>query len=116
MPGKPISHDPAAGFGRKQTIMFNDDSFANQYPNLTGYLTQVKFENGQVRVSSTLLIFSDGESVTLCLNDRHNNRTAFISGATMEGMMDDLEEGLDSGTLDWKTKGSKPTQNGYTPF
>lgn len=116
MPGKPINHDPTAGFGRKKEVAFDDPEFTNQYPNLTGYLTQAVFENGTVRATSTILLFTDGTSATLCLNDRHNSRTVFVSAATFEGMLVALEEGLEEGTLDWKVKGSRPGSSGYTPF
>jgi len=88
---------------------FNDADFSKQYPTLSMYLTLTKYEKGESRVTSTLLIFLESNVLRVCLNDRDNNRSVFVTGETVESALMSLENGLLSDRLEWRTKnwGSK---------
>lgn len=96
--------------------LFVDRSFAEQFPTLNDYLTVTKWDDGRIRTTATLLIFVDNGSLKVCINDRDNSRSAFVSEATFAALLDTLEAKLTAETLDWRMKGRNGNSPGYTPF
>ena len=77
--------------------------FATGHPAVWEYLTAGRDEEG-VRVTSTLLIFAEAGRIKACLYDRHHELTLFVSGESMEALLDDLESTLVTGGGDWRPK------------
>jgi len=101
---------------RKKELPFDDLDFRTKYGNIHSYLTETAYDGGQTRVTSTLLIFVEEGCLKLCINDRDNNRSCFVSAPTLSALLAALEDGLAQETLEWRTRRTHPGQPGYTPF
>jgi len=95
---------------------FCDPQWAKSLPALTEYLTATKYDGGQGRVTSTLLLFLENGVLRLCLNDRDNNRSTFMSGETVDMALHALDAALSSDTADWRTRSNHRTGEARPPF
>ena len=95
---------------------FRDELFQKQYPLLHAHLADVHYDDRAPRATSTLLVFCDNSVLRLCLNDRDNNRSVFVTGETLDDALNSLELGLASGRLDWRKRGSHSNGHPATPF
>lgn len=93
---------------------FNDKSFQELYPNIYEYLVLKTYDDGSYRQTMTMLIFVDGDTLKACLNDRDNNRSAFVEASTFAGLLDSIEAGLREEDLEWRIKG-KADNRGQQP-
>jgi hypothetical protein len=48
------------------------------------------------------MVIVDADKVKLCLNDKDNDRSAWVSGDTLEGALKSLDIGLASGLIPWR--------------
>lgn len=71
-------------------------------PRLFEYLSEAAWEDGTERELSTLTLFTADGRWRASLNDKALNRIAFMSGATPEACLDNLENGLENDDLDWR--------------
>lgn len=74
-------------------------------PHLHTFLVDTTWDDGEPRETGTVLIFCDGGRVKACLNDRALDRSVFVTGTTLWGLLDALEEGLEHNALEWRSKG-----------
>lgn len=74
----------------------------DRFPALWEYLTETADEEGKARQTATLLITLDGDRLKAWFNDRDNSRSAWVSGSTLTGVLESLEEGLKGDELDWR--------------
>lgn len=81
-----------------------DPGLEKEHPNLWAYLYQDKYDDGTIRRTATLLVFLDEGFVKACLNDRENNRSFFKASGSLNGVLAELEEALETGTADWRAK------------
>lgn len=88
----------------------DDPVVARALPALWEYLTATRFEDGSVRVCSTLLIFVEDGLWKACLNDRENDRSAWVSAGTWKELLEALERGLASDTAHWRAKPQGPAK------
>lgn len=95
---------------------FVDNAFQGDYPCLTEYLFTRQWADGSHRMTSTLSIFTDNGALKLVINDRDNNRSAFISKPTWAEALEALESGLAHDSLDWKSKSQVNQAAMKTPF
>jgi hypothetical protein len=95
---------------------FSDEGFRNEFPTLHEYLTMTKYDKGEARVTSTLLVFVENGVLRLCLNDRDNLRSAFYTGETLATAMASLEMALLSERVEWKSKAGYARPEHKTPF
>lgn len=95
---------------------FSDRSFESEFPTLHEYLTVTSWGDRQPRTTSTLLLFVDNGALKCCINDRDNNRSAFVNDTTFAGLLALLESKLTEESLDWRTKGSGGAAGGKIPF
>ena len=65
-------------------------------------LTEDKWDDGTPRIRATLLVLCDGPVVKLWLNDRALQRAAWVSGDSLEAVMEALDHGIAEDTLAWK--------------
>lgn len=100
----------------RQGPSLNDPSWKEEFPETYAYLCDREYEDGSVRATATLLIFVDNGVLKLCINDRDNNRSAFVDCATFAGLLHALEDGLASGSLDWRSKGQYSGNKDKPPF
>jgi len=86
-----------------------DADFARDYPALAEYMCLDRWEDGSVRETATLLLFVERGRLTCCVTDRDGNRVAFISHTELQSLLEAVEDGLRSNSLDWRErKGGGP--------
>lgn len=66
------------------------------------FLVSPTYSDGLKRQLPTLMVFLHDGRLTGALNDRDNDRTAFVSGPTLESVLDALEGGLVADDLGWR--------------
>ena len=57
---------------------------------------------GKQRKPGTIRIFAEEGRWKACLNDNENGRYAFISGESLQGLLESVEKGLAGKGLDWR--------------
>lgn len=82
--------------------VFTDTVFLRSYPAVYEYLTLTKWEDGTQRQPSTMLLLVEEGFMKACLNDRANQRSAWVSGASLTDTMKCLDDGLKDDTLVWR--------------
>jgi len=107
--GKFVSARPVSPSPEKQAsdVPFST-AFQTRFPALVEYLTVDKWDDGKPRETATISLFIDAGALKACFNDRALSRNAFVTGDSVEGILDALEAGLVNETLDWRMK--KPFQ------
>lgn len=80
-----------------------EDLWGKGTPNLTEYLTGELWEDGAVRRTSTILVFTENNQVKVCLSDRALNSNVFMGGETLSAAIASLEAALASGRVDWRS-------------
>lgn len=95
---------------------FDDQGFKDEFPTLHQYLTCVRWDDGKPRTTTTLLFFVEGEALKCCINDRDNNRSAFVTSAGFAALLSEVETRLREESLDWKTKSQSNYSGRSTPF
>jgi len=73
-----------------------------QFPALWEYLTSDKYPDGGKRQTSTLLLFVDGGEFKAALRDRDTGHTLWVTSATIEDALIDLEASLTSESPQWR--------------
>lgn len=62
---------------------------------------------GANRKVGTLLVFAEDGKWKACLNDRDGGNYCFASSDALEGLLEALDRGLQSGGLDWRVSKGK---------
>lgn len=97
---RPVAPPPSSG-GSDVPL---STAFQKRYPALTEHLTVDKWDDGKARETTTLSFFVDAGTLKCCVNDRARAMTAFVSGDSLEAILDDVEAGLVNDDLDWRIK------------
>jgi hypothetical protein len=84
------------------------DEWALDTPGLWEYLTATRYEDGARRETATLTLFVEEGLIKGCLNDRDKGRVAFVSGRSVDAVLEALEQGLQLGALDWRAQRRMP--------
>lgn len=80
---------------------------ASPRPALTAHLTVSAWEDGEERVTSSVTLFMGQQMLQAALNDRDGGLVAFVTGTSLDGLLDALETGLQRGSLDWRASGQR---------
>lgn len=72
------------------------------HPSLADFLTADSWADGSVRQLPTLILFAEDGRWKACLNDRAEERSAWVTSDTLEGLFAVLDAQLESGTTDWR--------------
>jgi len=65
-------------------------------------LTLTVWEDGKERETSSVTVFHGDGLLKACIQDKDAGLIAFVTGESLEGLLDALEKGLASGKLDWR--------------
>lgn len=80
------------------------------FPALSEFLVAITWEDGSSRISGTLTLFTDQGLWKLCLADKAQSLVAFVSGSSPLHAFQSAEQGLVTGTLDWRSS-RQPNSN-----
>jgi len=72
------------------------------FPLLAEQLTCVRWDDGSARETATLLLLAEGGAWKVCLNDRAQRRSLWLSGPTVGACLASLEGALGSGCAAWR--------------
>lgn len=90
------------------TLASEDPNFGKKYPALSEFLSVEAWDEQTERTRGTLTIFWEEGAFKASVNDRDAEQVAFVSKGTFLGLLEAIEKGLVSDSLDWrgwKTKG-----------
>jgi hypothetical protein len=93
---------PREGAARHISKAVEVCALSSTYPALWEHLTESAWESGQVRITSTLMIFVEDGLVKLCLHDRSFGRTAWVAKPSLTAALESLEEGLEGDSVEWR--------------
>jgi len=79
-----------------------DAAWSARYPLLVEMMVTTQWEDKKPREVSTVLLVAEGGVWKGLLNDRANRRQAWVTGQTIDEVLDALESGLASGNLGWR--------------
>jgi hypothetical protein len=103
---------PKVNLAGRPIIPMEASDFSKEHPFIWEYLTAEFYsDDGTVRRTSTILIFTDGGSLKLCFNDRDNNRQFFHTAPTLELLLTETEVKLETDTAEWKSKTGRQSQD-----
>lgn len=105
-----VDRDRFVAGGRDGGPVVPDPTFSVLYPALWEYLSLERWEDGELRETSTLLLFVVEGRWRACLNDRAHGRSCWRSGDTLEALLVSLEDALASGLAEWRR--SRPPVRG----
>jgi hypothetical protein len=106
---KPIKPDASV----KSLGDFVDERFSGLYPVLAEYLASGSYEDGSLRQTASLTLFTEDGRLKACLSDKDNGRVGFISADSFLGLLEALEVALSEDSMDWRA--SKPVAGGGRP-
>lgn len=95
---------------------FADDCFKMDYPTLSDYLTQDRWEDGKPRITATLSLSVSGGVFVCFINDRDANRSACVEALEFIELLINLERGLKEDLLTWKVRGKHTGNSNGIPF
>lgn len=90
-------------------------NFRERWPLLFKFLAQHR-GSGQMPSTGTLTLFLEQGCFKLCLNDRPNARSTFISGKSLTLALDAAEVGITQGNIRWRQKGYKQASERQKTF
>jgi hypothetical protein len=82
--------------------------FAEQHPLLFEHLAAIRYEDGSARKTSSLMVLIEDGCTKVCLNDRQEGRSCWLSGASLEQALFVLEERLADNTIEWRKSNWAP--------
>ena len=91
------------------------DGFSERYPALFEYLTLTEYAPGSPRVTSTLMILAESGRVKGCVHDRDQNSSAWFSALSVDLLLEVIEEGLQSGSAEFRSKPAPKGAGGAKP-
>lgn len=78
------------------------DEWLMAMPSLAEFLTSTKYEDGAPRQCPTITVFYDHPLIKVCLNDRDQGVSCWVSSAGLQGAFLALERGLEGDCLEWR--------------
>jgi len=106
-PGRPVPHPAQAA----EQVASNGSSpvFAENYPHLYGFLSESRKTENFHKTGSMTVFWEDGV-FKVCLNDRPNFRSSFVSHGELAGALRVADRGIRSRGLKWRRKGYRGSE------
>jgi hypothetical protein len=89
-----------------------DCEFSKAHPALAEFVSMQAWEDGTRRETGTLFLFVDSGRWKLMLKDRDAKRVAFLTGDTLEELLQTADAGLIDASLDWRDDRPRPQGRG----
>lgn len=100
--GKFTGRVPAGTMSKASLLDWVDADFQRRWPAIHEHLSLTEHDGGETRATSSLTLFCEDGRLKVCLSDKDNGRMAFASADTFQGLLDLLEAGLVTGSMDWR--------------
>jgi hypothetical protein len=72
------------------------------YPALHEFLLMDKWDDGNERVTGTIILFLDGNRIKLMLNDKDCGRVGVVSGRSVYECLEAADAALEDDAVDWR--------------
>ncbi len=96
---KRVTHDQAKS--RNGSLALCD--LGKAMPTLVAFLSDATYEDLSARIPGSVTIFCPTEGgMRLCLNDKDTGECAFVSGSSLTELLMRADDGLATGSLDWR--------------
>lgn len=92
----------AAAAGAPVAEPLGVDLWADSHPGVWEHLASLVGPDGKSRLGSTLTVFVAEGLVKVCLNDRDQQLTCFVTSKGVGQALEALEKGLQGDSLDWR--------------
>lgn len=79
-----------------------DAAFAKKHPALAEFLSLEEWEPGQARERGTITLFWEEGTFKACVSNRDSQEVAFVTKRTFAGLLEAIEKGLATDSLDWR--------------
>jgi hypothetical protein len=73
-----------------------------QFPNVVEFLSSLRWEDGTARSTGTVMLMVEGGLWKAWVHDRDAGRGAFASAATLAKLLAVVNDGLETGSMDWR--------------
>jgi hypothetical protein len=83
---------------------WDGEPWSKRYPTLLEFLCVVKWEDGSVRQSGTVTLMAEDGLFKAAMNDRDAGVSCFVSGKSPGSLLEAMEKGLVTGSLEWRRK------------
>ena len=87
--------------GEDHEYLYEDDTFAAEYPAIFEHLSRVKCYGGN-RAPSRLIVYGEAGRLCLCLTDPYSSQVLFHNDQGFTEALEGLEKRLQAGTKDWR--------------
>jgi len=82
------------------------------FPNLLEWLCCLSPEGALARPPGSIQIFVEGGKWKARLKDKAERAYCFVSGESLDGLLESVNDGLGDGTLDWRPDNDGPPKAG----
>ena len=89
--------------------------FQENWPDLWKFLAMHR-GSGQNASTGTMTFFVEQNRWKVCLNDRPNGRSAFVTSTSMTACLGVADVGIRTSQIKWRKKGYKSPQNDQKSF
>jgi hypothetical protein len=90
--------------GSSRSCVDMQAEIAGAFPGVLEMLAAPFDTKGKPREGSTLLIFVEDGLVKVCITDRHQDLTGWVTAKTMQEALDRLENGLQDDRIEWRVR------------
>lgn len=97
-----IKRAQATRSGKRGPARCADPEFAKRWPAIHSFLTDMDGEKGQIRLTSSLTLFTDSGQFKCFFNDKELGASFCLSADTALGALDAVEAALVSGKAPWR--------------
>jgi len=85
------------------------DPWRNDYPNLSEFLSCTKWENGEVRLTGSMSIFTQLGVLKMCITDKSMNRMTFVEAPTFDELLACADAAICDANTVWRGTSRTPT-------
>jgi len=87
---------------RRATLDSQGQEWAANHPAIWEYLTLEQHDDGSVRQRSMLMVLVEDGVCKVCVQDRDQGKSLWVSSSSITGALAALESHLQGGTGDWR--------------
>lgn len=83
-------------------LLVKDEKWEKAYPTLWAHLTQVQWDDGSSRQTSSLLVFAGDSTLKAMLRDREAGLCLWVAADSMDKLWKALEGSLNDPQAEWR--------------